>query len=319
MTGKTMTSDALLLLTASIWGFAFVAQRAGMDYIGPFLYTGIRFLLGALVLLPFLLLGKTGKTDAGVSKTKLISMILFGSLAGVFLFLGVSFQQVGLLHTTAGKAGFITGLYVIIVPILGIIRRQRTRFGTWLGAIFAVVGLYLLSVTGGFRFSQGVAWEAARGDLLVLASAFFWAIHVHVIGWLSPKIESVKLAMIQFTFCGVVSLCVAFATEAVELSAVLDAALPIGYGGICSVGIAYTLQVVAQKRAPAAHAAIIMSLEGVFAVLGGYLLLNEVLNTRGIVGCALMLIGMVLSQIAVIRATRGASELYAESTPRSSS
>ena len=317
MAGKVMTSDALLLLTASIWGFAFVAQRAGMDYIGPFLYTGIRFLLGGMVLVPFLFVQRRRKTRPVVKKP--LAKVLAGSLAGSLLFLGVSFQQVGLLYTSAGKAGFITGLYVIIVPILGIIRRQRSPRGTWAGALLAVVGLYLLSVTGGFRIG--------RGDFLVLMSAFFWAFHVLVIGWLSPKFESVQLAMIQFVFCGLVSLIVAFALEEVAVKSILEAALPIAYGGICSVGIAYTLQVVAQKKAPPAHAAIIMSLEGVFAVLGGYLLLNESLSVKGAFGCSLMLFGMLMSQIAVVKSAKipagaergGGQSVSSNTTSRNSS
>ncbi len=291
-------SDVLLLLTAAIWGFAFTAQRAGMDYIGPFLYTGIRFLLGALVLAPLWVLRsrKYSKADPvpdtpGSNSTTVL--IKGGVIAGVFLFLGVSFQQVALLYTTAGKAGFITGLYVIIVPLLGIIWKQRSGSGTWIGAISAMAGLYLLSVTDGFKIDTG--------DLLVFASAFFWAFHVHVIGRFTRKVDSVKLAVIQYSFCGVVSLIIAFAAETISLEAILDAALPIAYGGICSVGIAYTLQIVAQKSAPPAHAAIIMSLEGVFAVIGGFIILGETLSPRGFAGCALMLCGMIVSQVSVNR------------------
>jgi drug/metabolite transporter (DMT)-like permease len=291
-------SDTLLLLTAAIWGFAFTAQRAGMDYIGPFLYTGIRFLLGAMVLVPFWVCRSPKYRKQKPARDKLpdastIVLVRSGAIAGVFLLLGVSFQQVGLLYTTAGKAGFITGLYVIIVPLLGIIWKQRSRTGTWIGALFAVAGLYFLSVTGGFHIGAG--------DLLMLASAFFWALHVHVIGRFSKEVDSVKLAVVQYVFCGAVSLIIGFAAETVSLAAVIDAALPISYGGICSVGIAYTLQIVAQKSAPPAHAAIIMSLEGVFAVVGGYLILGETLSPRGFAGCALMLCGMIISQVTVTR------------------
>lgn len=313
MTGKAFTADALLLLTAIIWGFAFVAQRAGMDYIGPFLYTGIRFLLGALVLVPFLVAKHRRKPHNHAIKQKhgarLGAGTLAGALAGAVLFLGVSFQQVGLLYTSAGKAGFITGLYVIIVPLLGVLRRQKSRPGTWVGASLAVVGLYFLTVTGGFRIG--------RGDLLVLISALFWAIHVQIIGWISPKVESLQLAATQFTLCGFAGLIVALISEEIAGRAIIEAALPIAYGGICSVGIAFTLQVVAQKKAPPAHAAIIMSLEGVFAVLGGYLLLNESLSPRGGLGCLLMFGGMVLSQIAVIKAAaRTSSGIESESSAK---
>lgn len=291
-------SDALLLLTAGIWGFAFTAQRAGLEYIGPFLFTGVRFILGVVVLAPLLLFrSRRSKLSPRESDTaSLLStpkLARAGVIAGVFLFLGVSFQQVSLLYTTAGKAGFITGLYVIIVPILGMIWRQRTGTGTWIGAIFAVFGLYLLSVTSGFRIGTG--------DLLVLAGAFFWAFHVHVIGRYTRKADSVKLAIVQYLFCGIVSLIVAFFTESIAFEPIINAALPIAYGGICSVGIAYTLQIVAQKSAPASHAAIIMSLEGVFAVIGGFLILGETLSPRGFAGCGLMLCGMIISQVTVSR------------------
>lgn len=286
-----LRSDVLLLLTAAIWGFAFTAQRAGMDHIGPFLYTGIRFLLGAAVLLPMWLFAD----KSGPIRTNRRRFVASGMLAGLFLFLGVTFQQVGLLYTTAGKAGFITGLYVILVPILGVIWRQRSHAGTWTGAALATGGLYLLSVTGGFRIGTG--------DLLVLASAFFWAFHVHIIGKLTRSMSSVKLAVLQYTFCGVVSLIVAVIFEPVQFRPILDATIPILYGGVCSVGIAYTLQIVAQKSAPPAHAAIIMSLEGVFAVAGGFLILGEILSIRGFAGCGLMLCGMLISQISVARRT----------------
>ncbi|MBT3274304.1 MAG: DMT family transporter [Spirochaetales bacterium] len=291
-----ISSDVLLLITAAIWGFAFTAQRLGMDHIGPFLYTGIRFLLGALVLLPLLAARKKPPNDAERKEPPRRQILRIGAVAGFFLFFGVTFQQIGLQYTTAGKAGFITGLYVILVPILGIIWRQRSHGGTWAGAGLAVVGLYFLSVTEGFRIGSG--------DLLVLAGAFFWAFHVHIIGKFAKTLDSVKLAIFQYVFCGIISLIVAIIIEPVEMAAILKAALPIAYGGIASVGIAYTLQVIAQKTAPPAHAAIIMSLEGVFAVIGGYLFLAEVLAFRGIFGCSLMLLGMLISQVAVTRAAK---------------
>ena len=297
------SSDVLLLLTAAIWGFAFTAQRAGMAHIGPMLYTGVRFLLGALVLAPlWFIRNRKRQPETGVGLRELLGS---GILAGVFLFCGVTFQQVGLLYTTASKAGFITGLYVIFVPLLGMLWKQKSHLGTWTGAGLAVVGLYFLSVTGGFRIGTG--------DLLVLASAFFWAFHVHAIGRLSKRIDPVKLAVTQYVFCGVLSLIVAVPLETISFSAIWDAALPIAYGGICSVGIAYTLQVVAQKSAPPAHAAIIMSLEGVFAVAGGYLILKETLSSRGFAGCALMLIGMLISQVSVTRARNAGAAVTPDS------
>jgi drug/metabolite transporter (DMT)-like permease len=291
MQSETLKSDALLLLTAVIWGFAFVAQRLGMEYVGPFTFNGVRFLLGSLVLIPFVLRGGIARyaasTDAGLRKT-----ITGGSIAGIALFAGASLQQVGLVYTTAGKAGFITGLYVVIVPILGLFIRQQTNAGTWLGAMLAAMGMYLLSVTEHFTI--------AFGDLLELAGAFFWAGHVLIIGWLSPRMNPIRLALVQFATCGMLSLIVAAAFEEITFPGLRQATVPILYGGALSVGIAYTLQVVAQRKAHPAHAAILLSLEAVFAALGGWLILEETLGARGLLGCGLMLTGMLLSQLWTI-------------------
>lgn len=212
-----------------------------------------------------------------------------GVLTGLALFFGANFQQVGIVYTTAGKAGFITGLYVIIVPIMGMLWGQKTGLETWVGAVLAVVGLYLLSMTGAFAIS--------KGDLLVLICAFFWAIHVHLIGRFSPKVDPIKLASLQFAVCSVLSLIVSFIFETNSLQSVFDAAIPILYAGLMSTGIAYTLQVVAQRKVPPSRAAIILSLEAVFAVIGGWLMLGEVMSLRSLLGCTLMLTGMFFSQI----------------------
>jgi drug/metabolite transporter (DMT)-like permease len=285
-------ADLLLLLTAAIWGLAFVAQRVGMDYVGPFTYNAVRFAVGSLSLLPLILLSRKKEQQArpeltsGNGRTALVG----GGIAGLVLFAGASLQQAGLVHTSAGKAGFITGLYVVMVPLLGLFWKQRPTPGTWLGALLAAVGLYFLSVTEQFTISFG--------DLLVLLSACFWAGHVLIIGWLSPKTDSLKLAAVQFAVCSLLSLAVAAGLETMSLAAIWRAAMPILYGGLFSVGIAYTLQVVAQKDAHPAHAAILLSLEGVFAAIGGWLLLGELLSPRSLLGCALMLCGMLLSELS---------------------
>ncbi len=288
---RTLKSDALLMLTATIWGFAFVAQRVGMEYLGPFTFNGVRFALGSLSLVPLMLLKRKNPSaiTALLPPADRQTVAWGGALAGLALFMGASLQQVGLVHTTAGNAGFITGLYVVIVPLLGLFWRQRPDLGTWIGAVLAAAGLYLLSVTAAF--------EIAFGDLLVLVGAFFWAAHVLIIGWLSPRIESIQLACIQFAICSLLSLITAAALETMTLQGLMGAALPILYGGLLSVGVAYTLQVVAQRDARPAHAAIILSLESVFAALGGWLLLGELLSARALVGCSLMLAGMLLSQL----------------------
>ena len=291
MPSQTLKSDALLLLTATIWGFAFVAQRVGMDYMGPFTFNSIRFALGGLVLIPFILKQSgRGSSEAFLPGSKGAGQLLSGGcLAGVILFTGASLQQTGLVYTTAGNAGFITGLYVVIVPILGTVFRLQANSGTWIGALLAAVGLYFLSITDQFTI--------ASGDLLVLAGAFFWAAHVLVIGWLSPRSDSLKLALTQFMVCSLLSLLTAIIFEKIALSSILQAAIPILYGGVLSVGVAYTLQVVAQRDAHPAHAAILLSLEAVFAAIGGWIILGERLTARGLTGCGLMLAGMLISQL----------------------
>ncbi len=291
MRGKTLKSDGLLLLTAMIWGFAFVAQRVGMDYVGPFTFNGVRFALGGLVLLP-LVARSNGPAAVAESIRPPLSrgqLVVGALLTGTALFAGASLQQVGLVYTTAGNAGFITGLYVVIVPLLGLFWGQRPGLGTWAGAVLAATGLYLLSITSSFTISFG--------DLLELIGAFFWAGHVLIIGWLSPRTSPVRLAFFQYAACSVLSLAVAVMFEEITAAGIRGALVPILYGGALSVGVAYTLQVVAQQSAHPAHAAILLSLESVFAALGGWVLLGERLSARGAIGCALMLSGMLLSQL----------------------
>lgn len=291
MKSSSFRSDILLLLTATIWGFAFVAQRVGMGFVGPFTFNGVRFALGSLSLIPLLILRRHRRDmiRQALPLTATIAAPLGGIVAGIALFMGASLQQVGLVYTTAGNAGFITGLYVVIVPILGLFWKQRPDAGTWIGAFLAASGLYLLSVTESFTLSFG--------DALELAGALFWAGHVLIIGWLSPRIDVLKIAFFQYVTCSLLSLITATLFESITLGGLIQAAVPILYGGICSVGIAYTLQVVAQKDAHPAHAAILLSLESVFAAIGGWMILDETLSFRAICGCALMLCGMLLSQL----------------------
>ncbi|WP_319406097.1 DMT family transporter [uncultured Desulfosarcina sp.] len=291
MPKQHLKSDLLFLLSAVIWGFAFVAQRMGMDHVGPFTFNGIRFCLGAMVLVPFVYGNRKNppQIDQGRNPIQNKNLVYYAGLAGLAIFAGASLQQVGLVYTTAGKAGFITGLYVVIVPIMGLLWGQRTNAGTWGGALMAAVGMYLLSVNEDFTVSFG--------DLLELIGAVLWACHIHLIGWLSPKTDSLRLAFIQFMVCAVTSLMTAVMIETASVVDVAAAALPIIYGGVLSVGVAYTLQVVAQRHAHPAHAAILLSLEAVFAAVGGWLILGEVMSGRGIIGCSLMFTGMLVSQL----------------------
>jgi len=288
---RALKANILLLTTAILWGFAFVAQRAGMKYVEPFVFNGVRFGLGSLSLIPLILSQRRQHRNGSTPGSGKI-FIPGGLLAGSVLFIGASLQQIGIVYTTAGKAGFITGLYVIIVPILGLLMRQRPGTGTWIGATLATVGLYLLSVTGKFTIS--------RGDLLVLVSALFWAIHVQIIGWFSTKTNTIRLAFFQFAACSILSLITAAFTEVITVQRLLKAAVPISYGGFVSVGVAYTLQVVAQRYTHPSHAAIVFSLETVFAAVGGWLILGEKLPLRGFIGCALMFAGMILSQLNIL-------------------
>ncbi|PIE71565.1 MAG: EamA family transporter [Deltaproteobacteria bacterium] len=294
MRSHVIQANLLLTLTAAIWGFSFVAQRVGMDHVGPFTFNGVRFWLGGLSLLPLIWLrgGRyryTDETSQTGSWMLTYRLPLGGLAAGIVLFSGATFQQVGIQYTTAGKAGFITGLYVVIVPFLGLFFGQRAGMATVAGAILAAIGLYLLSIKGGFTM--------AFGDLLVLISAFFFAIHMLLIGYLSPQVDPLKLSCLQFLCCGTISLGTAVAIETVTLTGIRMAAIPIVFGGVFSVGVAYTLQTVAQQHAHPAHAAVILSLESAFAALGGWLFLGEILGGRGWVGCGFMLAGMMISQI----------------------
>jgi len=293
MQARLFQADALLMLTAIIWGAAFVAQRLGMEHVGPFTFNGVRFALGALALQPLIWRMQATRTREGARPGLDSARLLrYGLLAGCVLFAGAALQQVGIVYTTAGKAGFITGLYVVMVPLFGLLLRQRAGVGTWIGAIAAAVGLYLLSVNEDFSI--------AYGDVLELIGAVFWAGHVLLIGRLSPGMDAtdaVKLASAQFAVCSLLSLGVAAATEPMALAGISAAAVPILYGGLMSVGVAYTLQVVAQRDANPAHAAIILSLEAVFAAVAGYFVLGEVLALRALIGCGLMLGGMLLSQL----------------------
>jgi drug/metabolite transporter (DMT)-like permease len=290
MKSTTRNANLLLLLAAVIWGFAFVAQRVGMRYVGPLTFNGIRFALGAAALAPLLMRGRRfGSPAAGQAGAGDRSLVIKGgSVAGVVLFLGATLQQYGVVYTTAGKAGFITGLYVVFVPLLGLLVGQKTGRLVWAGAITAAVGLYLLSARGVMRIDPG--------DGLVLLSALFWATHVLVIGRLSRRIAPVRLAVAQFTVVSLISLLGAILFETIDPAALLEAAIPILYAGLLSVAVAYTLQVVAQRKARPAHAAIILSFESVFAAVGGWLVLGEELSLRGILGCALMLAGVLLAQ-----------------------
>ncbi|MPM46307.1 hypothetical protein SDC9_93005 [bioreactor metagenome] len=287
-----MKDNLLLLLAAVIWGFAFVAQRVGMDYVGPYTFNGIRFALGSISLLP-LIYYLNGREEVGKEPDFLFT-VRIGTLAGTVLFIAASLQQIGLLYTTAGKAAFITCLYIVIVPLAGLFLRQKVSPYTWLGCFLAISGLYLLCVKEEFIISYG--------DLLQLIAALFWAVHILIIDRYANKVNVLKLSGCQFAVCSVLSLGVAFSIETITFKGISQAAVPILYGGLFSVGVAYTLQVIAQKNASPSHAAIILSMETVFAAIGGYLILDEQLSAVELLGCTLMFGGMLISQLQSILA-----------------
>lgn len=280
----------ILLLTAAIWGFAFVAQRLGMEHVGAFTFNAVRFALGSISLLPVIYFfnkqskNKKEATEEATVKTTIKS----GLLAGCVLFIAASLQQFGLIYTTAAKAGFITSLYIVLVPLMGIFLKQKTHYKTWIGAVTAVVGLYLLSINEDLTIQFG--------DLLEIIGAFFWAGHILLIDKFVKNVDPLKLSSVQFAVCSFFSLIVALIFEDVNFAGISSAIVPILYGGIMSAGVAYTLQAVGQKYAKPSHAAIALSMEAVFAAIGGVLILSETLSVRGYVGCGFMLLGMLIAQ-----------------------
>ncbi len=287
MRSQALRADFLMLITAMIWGTAFVAQRIGMDNIGPFLFTGLRFALGALALLPLVIY--QGRTAARHEPFLQRGLILGGLSMGLALTLGINLQQVGLLFTSVTNSGFITGLYVIVVPLLGLAIGHKTGLGTWLGAFLAVAGMALLSI--------GEDFTVASCDWIQLAGAFVWGVHVLLVSFFVSRHDAIRLAFLQFATCAVVSLLLALIFEDINPASIWLAGPALIYGGLFAVAVGYTLQVVAQKHAIASHAAIILSLEAVFAAIAGALFLEESLTLRGYMGCVLMFIGMLAAQL----------------------
>jgi drug/metabolite transporter (DMT)-like permease len=289
---SALKADGLLLLTAAIWGAAFSAQRSGMESIGPFGFNAIRFAVGALSVLPLLLITKrraAGMPPSGGPRQSAARKLLYSAIVGTVLFFGTSLQQAGLVTTTAGNAGFITALYVVLVPIVGIAFGKRSGPLIWIGATLALAGLYILSVGSSFKISSG--------DILELVGAVFWTMHILVVGRFGSLMDGLELAVGQYLTCALLSLGGALFFEPQPFAGAIAAAVPILYGGIFSTGIAFTLQIYAQKTAHPAHASIIMSLESLFAAIGGIIILGEPLTIRLAIGGVLMLGGTIVSQL----------------------
>ena len=290
---KTQVGNSLLLLlTATIWGSAFVAQSVGMEHVGPFTFTFSRSIIGGMVLLPcILLLGKWKKGFA--TKVEWIG----GICCGIALCVASNFQQVGIQFTTVGKAGFITALYVVLVPIFGLFLKKRVPILIWGCVGLSVIGLYLLCMPAG-------AFTLALGDLLVLICAVLFTVHILVIDYFSPKGDGVVISCIQFFTCGVLSGIPMLFLENPSVGNMMDAKWSILYAGVLSSGVAYTLQVVAQKNVNPTIASLIMCLESVVAVLAGWIVLGEDMSSREIVGCVLMFVAIVLAQLPVPEKTK---------------
>lgn len=287
----------MLLATALIWGLAFVAQSDGMNYVGPFTYNATRTLLGGFVLIPVIALlkalDKHGKSDeAPQKKAPLRTTIIGGICCGIVFFIAGSLQQIGITMTTVGKAGFITALYIVIVPLIGVILYRKTSLKIWLCAAVAVAGFYLLCINEGFSVSSG--------DLLVLLCAVFFAVHITVIDRFNAKnTDGTLMSCIQFFTAGIMMLVCMFIFEKPDIDAIMAAWLPILYGGVMSCGVAYTLQILGQRHTEPTVATLIMSLESVFAALFGWLLLHETLSLKELAGCALVFVAVIFAQIDI--------------------
>ena len=291
---KKMQSNILLLITAIIWGSAFVAQKSGMDYIEPFTFNGIRTFIGGLVLIPVIMV--MGKKSPEVKlteeeKKKSNKLLIIGGICcGLALFAAGSFQQFGVSYTTAGKAGFITTLYVVFVPIISVLLRKKVRPIMWLCVVLGAIGLYLLCMTD-------ASFSLTFGDTLVLLCAVAFGVHIMVIDHFSPLVDGIKLSCIQFLTSGLLGIICMFIFETPQIDAIIDCAVPILYAGVLSCGLGYTFQVVAQKHAEPTVASLLMSLESVFAVISGAILLGESMSVRELSGCAVIFAAVIISQL----------------------
>lgn len=287
----------LLLLTAVIWGVAFVAQSVGMDYIGPFTFNCVRSMIGGIVLIPCIRLldrmknhgDERKKAFFGEKKEEKRVLLTGGICCGAALFLASNLQQFGIKYTTVGKAGFITALYIVLVPVLGIFLKKAIGLKIWISVALAVAGLYLLCITDGFSIG--------KGDFLVLLCALVFSIHILVIDYFSPKTDGVRLSCIQFLVCGILSGIGMLLTESPGVTAILQAWMPVLYAGVMSCGVAYTLQIIGQKGMDPTVASLILSLESVVSVLAGWLLLGQKLSVRELSGCVLMFAAIILAQL----------------------
>lgn len=291
MKSAQLKSSLLLLLTSVIWGFAFVAQSAGMEHVAPFTFTCARSIIGGLVLIPcifFLKKLNLSNSETTASKKLFDKTLLIGGLCcGTALFSASSLQQIGIQYTTTGKAGFITAFYIILVPIFSIFLRKKVSPMIWIAVVLALTGLYLLCINEKFSINTG--------DIYVFACAFLFTIQILLVDYFAPKTDGVMLSMLQFFVCGILAGIVMLLFEEPSLTGIWDARISILYAGILSNGVAYTLQIIGQKDLNPAIASLIMSLESCVAVLGGWLILNETLSAREFIGCGIMFAAIIIT------------------------
>ena len=294
---KTQVKNSLLLLlTATIWGVAFVAQSVGMDHVGPFTFNAVRSVIGGLVLIPciFFLNYRKAVPKEPVSPQQQMeqtgTLILGGVCCGILLALASSFQQMGIQYTTVGRAGFITACYIVIVPLLGhFFLKKKCGASIWIAVALALIGLYLLCITDGF--------SVGKGDLLVMVCSLLFSLHILVIDYFSPKVDGVKMSCIQFFVCGFLCAIPAIFTEHIVFADILAAWAPILYAGVMSCGVAYTLQIIGQKDMNPTVASLILSLESCISVLAGWVILHQKLSARELSGCVLMFAAIILAQL----------------------
>ena len=281
----------MLLLTAFIWGTAFVAQSVGMDYLGPFTFNGVRSLIGGVALLPciWLLRMLNKKEDEQKVQREKKNLIQGGIACGLLLFAASSLQQIGIQYTSAGKSGFITAFYIVIVPVLGIFLHKKIGWKVLIAVLLALAGLYFLCITE--KFTIG------KGDILIFLCALVFSLHIMVIDYFSPKVDGVKMSCIQFFVCGIVSIPFMFVLETPNVTDIVAGWMPLLYAGVLSCGVAYTLQIIGQKNVNPAIASLILSLESCFSVLAGWAVLGEHLSARESVGCILMFVAIILAQL----------------------
>lgn len=299
MKRKQIRNSILLVITALIWGIAFVAQSEGGDAVGPFTFNGIRSFVGSAVLLPVIALLDKLKLTSRKPKTKEDRRLLWtgGICCGVVLFLASSFQQMGIyMGTAAGKAGFLTACYILLVPVLGIFLKKKCGFKVWIGIGLTLVGLYLLCMSGSMRFQLS--------DLLLLICALLFAVQILAVDHFSPLVDGVRMSCIQFLVCGLLSVIPMLCTETFGAGGAA-AWIAILYAGVFSCGVGYTLQIVGQDGLNPTVASLIMSLESVFSVIAGWLILDQRLGLRELLGCVLIFAAIILAQLPDRKRTEG--------------